>query len=68
MIGFPFGRAGTILVFGTLYYQSFAKKDAKHGSKDNGGKHGVGAPSDKTPTSDLEALNPLLEDTKEVPK
>ena len=52
-------RAGTLLVFGALYYQSFAKKDAKHGAK----AHGVGSPArEAPPTPDLEALKPLLDD------
>ena len=46
-------------MFGALYYQSFAKKDAKHGAK----AHGVGSPArEAPPTPDLEALKPLLDD------
>ena len=62
-------RAGTLLVFGTLYYQSFAKKDSKHGGhKENGTKaHGVGAAPEKA-EGDVEAVKPLLEghDKEEV--
>jgi len=57
-------RLGTILVFGTLYYQSFAKKDSKHGSK-----HGVGSAPEKESAPDMEAVKPLLDDgVKEAPK
>ena len=63
-------RGGTLLVFGTLYYQSFAKKDSKHGHKENGAKHGVGAAAapEKAAEGDVEAVKPLLEGLKEEVK